>query len=121
MTPVDLGPSNSRTAIDRSSEAPDRYLSSWRLAIVIFSLCLATFLLAVDVYMVAVAVPEISAVFHSLDDVAWYGSAYLLTLTAFPPVMGYCYKYFDVRVTYLISIMIFEGNTFRAILSSTPV
>lgn len=97
---------------DRSSEAPYRPLCSWRLAIVTFSLCLATFLLAIDVNMVSVAVPEISTVFHSLDDVAWYGAAYLLTVTAFQPVMGFFYKYFDVRITYLISILVFEGNTF---------
>lgn len=109
--------SQSEKADDKSSEEHSGYLSSWRLAIVIFSLCLATFLLAIDVYMVSIAVPQISAVFHSLDDIAWYGSAYLLALTAFQPVMGYFYKYFDVRVTYLISIMIFEGNTFGSYFS----
>lgn len=107
-----MHPKSGKADDDRSSGVPYEYLSSWRLAIVTFSLCLATFLLAIDVNMVSVAVPEISAVFHSLDDVAWYGSAYLLTVTAFQPVMGFFYKYFDVRVTYLISIMIFEGITF---------
>lgn len=105
-------PKSGKVDDDGSSGVPSEYLSSWRLAIVTFSLCLATFLLAIDVNMVSVAVPEISAVFHSLDDVAWYGSAYLLTVTAFQPVMGFFYKYFDVRVTYLISIMLFEGIDF---------
>lgn len=111
MASVDLRPpmSGKFDDDDESLGAPHEYLSSWRLAIVTFSLCLATFLLAIDVNMVAVAVPEISTVFHSLDDLAWYGSAYLLTLTAFQPVMGFFYKYFDVRVPYLISILIFEG------------
>lgn len=113
MASVDPRPFKSGKANDEgSSGAPYRPLSSWRLAIVTFSLSLATFLLAIDVNIVSVAVPEISTVFHSLDDVAWYGAAYLLTVTAFQPVMGFFYKYFDVRITYLISILIFEGNTF---------
>lgn len=114
MASEDPGPSTCEKVNQSSAEAPDKYLSSWRLAIVTFSLALATFLLAVDVYIVSIAVPEISAVFHSLGDVAWYGSAYLLTLTAFQPVMGYFYKYFDVRATYLISIIIFEGTIFAS-------
>ncbi|MCJ1422554.1 hypothetical protein MMC29_000434 [Sticta canariensis] len=106
---------------DGSSGAPYRPLSSWRLAIVTFSLCLATFLLAIDVNMVSVAVPEISTVFHSLDDVAWYGAAYLLTVTAFQPVMGFFYKYFDVRITYLISILVFEaGSIMCAAAANSP-
>lgn len=113
--------SKSEKADDGSSDTTSEYLPSWRLAIVIFSLCLATFLLAIDVYMVSIAVPQISAVFHSLDDVAWYGSAYLLALTAFQPVMGYFYKYFDVRLTYLISIMIFEvGSIMCAAAANSP-
>lgn len=58
-------------------------LSSWNLGIVIASLCLGTFLIAFDVNIIGVAVPRITTTFHSLDDVGWYGSAYLLTVTAF--------------------------------------
>ena len=86
------------------------YLKSWSLAIVTLSLCLGTFLVALDVNIIGVAVPKISAVFESLDDIAWYGSAYLLTLTAFQPTIGYVYKYFNVRATYLCSIFVFEGK-----------
>lgn len=118
MALIDPRPPNGGKADDDgSSGAADKCLSSWRLAIVTFSLCLATFLLAIDVNVVSVAVPKILAEFHSLTDVAWYGSAYLLTVTAFQPVMGFFYKYFDVRVTYLVSIMIFEGNATRSAFS----
>lgn len=92
------------------------YLTSWSLAIVTFSLCLGTFLVAVDVNIIGVAVPKISAVFGSLDDIAWYGSAYLLTITAFQPVTGFVYKYFNVRITYLCCIIIFEGKNPRRFL-----
>ena len=90
--------------------ASDSYLSSWSLTIVTFSLCLGTFLLALDINIIGVAVPKVTAVFDSLDDVAWYGSAYLLTVTAFQPITGFLYKYFSVRATYLTSIIVFEGK-----------
>ena len=98
----------SETVVVEASEAS--YLASWPLAIVTFSLCLGTFLLALDINIIGVAVPKITAVFDSLDDVAWYGSAYLLTVTAFQPITGFIYKYFSVRATYLTSIIIFEGQ-----------
>ena len=89
---------------------PGRSLSSRSRYV---SLCLGTFLVALDVNIIGVAVPKIAAVFTSLDDIAWYGSAYLLTITAFQPIMGFVYKYFDVKTAYLSSIVIFEGMTRR--------
>ncbi|KAI4232198.1 MAG: hypothetical protein LQ349_005153 [Xanthoria aureola] len=88
------------------------FLKGIRLAVVTVSLCLGTFLVALDVNIIGVAVPRIATAFKSLDDVAWYGSGYLLTVTAFQPTMGVIYKYFDVRVTYIVVILIFEvGST----------
>lgn len=94
----------------------DQYLSSWRLAIVITSLCLGTFLIALDINIIGVAVPKIATTFRSLDDVAWYGSAYLLTVTAFQPVMGFSYKYFSMLATYLICVATFEGEDMDAVI-----
>ncbi|KAI4262979.1 MAG: hypothetical protein L6R42_001856 [Xanthoria sp. 1 TBL-2021] len=68
------------------------YLKGIPLAVVTISLCLGTFLVALDVNIIGVAVPRIATAFRSLDDVAWYGSGYLLTVTAFQPTMGVIYK-----------------------------
>jgi hypothetical protein len=91
-----------------SSEPVSLFLHSWRLAAVIGSLCLGIFLLALDMNIIAVAIPRITSDFHSLDDVAWYGSAYLLTVTAFQPLFGNLYKYFDPKIVYMGSIALFE-------------
>ena len=88
------------------------YLAGWRLSMVNFSLCLGTFLMALDVNIIGVAVPKIATVFKSLDDVGWYGSAYLLTVTSFQPTFGKFFKLFDIRLTYLFVILIFEGTVF---------
>lgn len=86
------------------------YLSSWRLAIVITCLFFGSFLIALDTNIINVAIPRISSEFHSLQDVAWYGTAYLVTITAFQPIYGSLYKFFATDVVYRSSIIVFEGT-----------
>ncbi|KAK7972352.1 MFS general substrate transporter [Apiospora saccharicola] len=83
-------------------------LTSWRLVTVIGSLCLGVFLFGLDVSIIAVAIPQITTQFQSLADVSWYGSAYMLTLTAFQPLFGNLYKFFNPKVVYLTSLSVFE-------------
>ncbi|KAL8934498.1 MAG: hypothetical protein Q9216_005883 [Gyalolechia sp. 2 TL-2023] len=64
--------------------------------------------MALDINIINVAVPKIASDFRALEDVAWYGAAYLLTVTAFQPAFGNIYKYFDVEVTYKICLAVFE-------------
>jgi MFS family permease len=101
-----ISPSTSSEIIADKTE----YLHSWRLAIVITSLFLGQFLMALDVNIINVAIPEITTHFAALNDVAWYGSAYLLTITAFQPSFGTIYRFFDVDVTYKVCLLIFEGQ-----------
>lgn len=91
------------------SDTGDGHLSGWKLAITIVSLCLGTSLVAIDNNILAVAIPRISTDFRSLDDVGFYGSAYLLTVTALQPSFGSIYKFFDVKTVYLVSVILFEG------------
>lgn len=56
----------------------------------------------------ATAIPKITTVFNSLNDVGWYGSSYLLTTTSLQPFFGKIYTYFDVKWTYLMALLIFE-------------
>lgn len=93
---------------DTNEGKEQQYLHSWRLAVVIAMLFLGQLLLALDINIINVAVPEISTHFKSLGDVAWYGSAYLLTITAFQPSFGAMYRFFTIDRTYTVSIVIFE-------------
>lgn len=92
--------------------AKDEYLRSWRLVVVIGSLCLGIFLLGLDMNIIGVAIPRITTDFKSLEDIAWYGSAYLLTITAFQPFFGNLYKYFNAKMVYLVSLVLFEGKAY---------
>ena len=93
------------------ADAGPEYLPPWRLVLVTFSLCMGTLLMALDINIIGVAIPVLTTTFQSLDDVAWYGAAYLLLVTAFQPIMGCMYKYFNIKATYLTSIIIFEGES----------
>src|SRR3954449_8886186 len=50
------------------------YLSGLRLSAITVALGAAIFLVAMDVNIIATAIPRISAELQSLDDVGWYGS-----------------------------------------------
>lgn len=93
-----------------SQEAIEKYPSGWRPIVILTSLSLTLLLVALDNNILAVAIPEITTYFHSLEDVGWYGSAYLLAVTALQPMFGSILKYASVKKTYLTCIVIFEGN-----------
>ncbi|KAF2176057.1 MFS general substrate transporter, partial [Zopfia rhizophila CBS 207.26] len=98
------------------------YLHSWRLFIVTASLCLGAVLYGLDMNIIGVAVPVITTQFHSLDDIAWYSAAYLLTITAFQPCFGNVYKYFPAKVVFAGSILLFEiGSIICATANSSAV
>ena len=85
----------------------------WRLAIITVSLCCGTFLVALDTTILSVAVPSISTTFQAFGDVGWYGSAYLLTVTAFQPAFGNIFQLFDAKTTYLVVAVLFEGGSMQ--------
>ncbi|KAI4134960.1 MAG: hypothetical protein LQ341_005943, partial [Variospora aurantia] len=98
------------------------YPSLFKRSIIITALCLGTLLDAIDITIIGVAVPTISTEFNALDDVGWYGSAYLLSLTALQPVFGVVYKFFDPKTVYLCSVLVFEaGSIISAAAPSSPV
>ena len=103
-----------RSKIHPSRMAPTKassmHLEGWQLYIVIASLFFGTFLIALDTNILNVAVPKISTDFHALDNVAWYGTSYLVTLTAFQPIYGSLYKFFPTTIVYRLAIIVFEGD-----------
>lgn len=54
------------------------------------------------------AIPEITADFHSYESIGWYGSAYLLTASAFQPLYGRIYMAFATKSTFLIALGNFQ-------------
>ena len=84
------------------------YPSGLKLFIIIFGLCLSVFCVALDNTIIATAIPRITDDFHALQDVGWYGSAYLLTTCAFQLFYGKLYSRFNIKVVFLAALFIFE-------------
>lgn len=72
------------------------------------ALMCSIFLVALDLTIVATAIPRITEEFQSLDQLGWYGSAFFLTLGSFQATWGKLYKYTPLKTSYLCSIVIFE-------------
>ena len=114
----------SRERSDQS--ATHEYASPRELTLLSTVFTIATFMIAIDgsilgtiLYhffqfigssMPATAIPHITTDFHRLDDVSWYGSAYLLTEMSFQPTFGRLYSLFDAKILYLFSVIICKSG-----------
>ncbi len=70
------------------------YPSGVRLALILSSIFVSMFLVALDRMIIATAIPKITDEFNSVTDIGWYGSAYLLTTCAFQLMFGKLYTFY---------------------------
>lgn len=84
------------------------YPKAMKLALIMIALCLSVFLMALDNTIISTAIPKITDQFHSINDIGWYASSYLLTTCAFQLFFGKLYTFFSIKWVYLIAIGIFE-------------
>ncbi|KAG6015205.1 hypothetical protein E4U54_003995 [Claviceps lovelessii] len=76
--------------------------------LVLLSIFVSMFLVALDRTILATAVPRITDDFNSLGDIGWYGSAYMLATSACQLLFGRIYRFYSTRWTFLASIVVFE-------------
>jgi len=123
--------SKEKITVDIPSRIPDTGIKNkLRFILIIISMSLSIFLVAVDRGIVAVAMyvhfsmalsqfsPTITDEFRSLTDVGWYGSAYLLAATAFQPTWGKAYQMFPLKRVFVFVMAIF---LLGSILSATAL
>ncbi|PWY85816.1 MFS general substrate transporter [Aspergillus sclerotioniger CBS 115572] len=84
------------------------YPSGLRLGLLMTSLYIAMFLVALDKLIVSTATPSITDEFHASNEVGWYGTAYMLTNCAFLLVSGKIYTFVSVKAVFLASVVLFE-------------
>jgi MFS family permease len=117
--------------IVQSEEQGHQYVHGATLALIMTAVMAATFLVALvsstsdessfsssasnssayrpqDRTIIATAVPRITADFHSINDIGWYASAYLITSCATQLLWGRIYAIFSTKTCYLAAILIFE-------------
>lgn len=61
-----------------------------------------------DLTIIGTATPQITDDFHSLGDIGWYGSAYLLTLCCFQLLFGRIYTFYSAKHVFLAAVTLFE-------------
>lgn len=84
------------------------YPGTGKLILILGAAALSIFLVALDTTIVSTAIPRITDDFHSLDDVAWYGSGFFMTTAAFQSMSGKAYKYFSIKLVFLLAVFVFE-------------
>ncbi|OQE40846.1 hypothetical protein PENCOP_c005G03415 [Penicillium coprophilum] len=110
------------TGVDAPNEEVDlersKYPSGLKLALVFLALCLTVFLVALDQTIIATAIPTITSQFHSVEDIGWYGSAFLLTNCSFQLFFGKLYTLLSLKWTFVGAVLVFEVGS--AICGASP-
>ncbi|KAJ9272326.1 hypothetical protein DTO212C5_1511 [Paecilomyces variotii] len=86
-------------------------LTGIKLYILFAAVLFSTFLMALNGSIVSTAIPQITSHFKSLDDIGWYGSAYLVSTCCLQPLAGKFYTHFPIKQTYItFSVIFFIGS-----------
>ena len=109
-TSSSLSESEAPQDVSKPSQQQDdiEYPPPAKAAVVMAALMLAIFLVALDRSIIATAIPKMTDDFHSLDDIGWYGSAFLLTSSCFQLLLGRVYTFYSPKWIFLGVIGLFE-------------
>jgi len=107
---IPAGGDQEKALSDQAEDPVDEseYPTGLRLGFIVLALVLSIFLVALDFTIVATAIPKIEDDFGGLDKVGWYGAAFFLTTGAFQSTWGKAFKYFPLKIGFLLCIGIFE-------------
>ncbi|KAJ6013955.1 hypothetical protein N7540_008546 [Penicillium herquei] len=85
-----------------------KYPPMSKIILIMLALYISMFLVSLDRLIVGTATPKITDEFHSVNDIGWYGSAYLLTSSASQLVYGRIYTFYPAKWVFIWSILVFE-------------
>ncbi|CAG8614458.1 4148_t:CDS:2, partial [Acaulospora morrowiae] len=106
--------------LEKAKDEDDKAeMTKTQVILVFVGLCFGMFLAALDQTIVATVVPKIAFDFKDLDRIAWIGTSYLLTVSAFQPTYGKLSDIFGRKITFLIAILIFEIGSLLCGLSNS--
>ncbi|KAL2917405.1 hypothetical protein HK105_203070 [Polyrhizophydium stewartii] len=88
--------------------APVAKTTNIEFALILLGLAMAVFLASLDQTIVSVAIPAVAQEFKSLDEIAWIGTAFFLTSTAFIPTYGKLADIFGRKPVFLLAVFVFE-------------
>ncbi|WQF87717.1 Putative major facilitator superfamily, MFS transporter superfamily [Colletotrichum destructivum] len=94
------------------------YPKGIQLGLIVFALFCAVFIVAVSQTVLATAIPTITSVFNSSDDIAWYSTGEQITAVALQLPFGQAYSLFNNKWTFLASMVIYLAGS--AVCGSAP-
>ncbi|KAI1293911.1 efflux pump [Xylaria venustula] len=100
-------PPNSRCEDSDTAEFP----SGAKLWAILIAVTLASFIMLLDMTIIATAIPRITDEFSSLPDIGWYGSAYTLASAVLQPMTGHFYSNLSTKWTFLSFITVLETGS----------
>lgn len=105
-----------------ASKEEEQYLSGTKLYALALALLLTVFIMTLDMSILATAIPYVTNDFDTINDIGWYGAAYLMTTAALQPLAGRIYTYFPLKYAYLAFLAIFAfGSLLCATAVSSPM
>ncbi|KAI0968226.1 efflux pump [Xylaria arbuscula] len=113
MTKVEA--STDELPVNTSSQCEDNvsanFPSGAKLWAILIAVTLASFIMLLDMTIVATAIPHITDEFSSLPDIGWYGSAYTLASAVLQPLTGHFYSNLNTKWTFLSFITVLEAGS----------
>jgi MFS family permease len=107
---------------NQDDSPPPQYPRGGRLVLITVGLLLSIFLAALDSTIISTVIPSITSQFGGISNIAWYGTSYAITNTAFQSSWGKAYQYFSMKKTFLLAVLVFEvGNVICALAPSSEV
>lgn len=104
------------------AQTEEEYLHGRPLYLLIVALVLAVIIMALDISIVATAIPRITDTFDTISDMGWYGAAFMITNSALQPMSGKIYTFFPIKQSFIMFIAVFElGSLLCATAVSSPM
>lgn len=97
------------------------FASGFRLVLIMFTVLMSTLLTALEIGIIATAIPGITDDFNRLEDVGWYGSATFLLAGPSSPLWGKLYHFVNVKLVFLASFGLYlVGSVVAAAAPNSP-
>ncbi|KAJ4389518.1 hypothetical protein N0V93_006988 [Gnomoniopsis smithogilvyi] len=84
-----------------------QYATSFKLAAIMVTINLSTMVAALDLGIVATAIPAITEEFQSLDQIAWYSAACFILVGATSATWGKLFTYFPAPLAYMSALVLY--------------
>lgn len=113
--------STSAESLRSNTIRPITYPPPFARWMIVIALLLGMFLIALDLTIVATAIPRITDDYQTIRDVGWYGSGYFLTFAAFQSAWGKVFKYFNMKYAFFTAVVIFSVGSLVCALAPTSM